>query len=403
MIATRLRTACLISIVLMAFGRQVAANELLNPRYTVDGLTLVEGAQNIAAQADLRNVQPAADQSSVELVPDADAGTIVLAAMTPDFPFNEALPSWNGSAGPNSGFRVWMRAQVGRDWTPWFEAGTWGALADEPTTRVTVFAGGKYDADTLLLERPAARAQFRIDMVRAPGAQSPRIKLVALSYTNSTGNAGLYKRFGGVRPPASEVAESSRTPAMLNVPFHTQVVPEKSWINRICSPAAVSMAMTYFGADCSTEDAAKILYDKPADAFGVWHRSIQIAAQNGIRGYLTRLRTWVQVRAEIARGSVICASIRFKHGELAEPPRPYLTHGTEGHIIVVTGFASDGRVIVNNSGTKDWGHGQLWRQDDLAKAWFDKGGVAYVFTGRAAAPRAATPAQAKKQPARKRG
>lgn len=377
----------LVALILLCVN--ASANSLLNPPYTVDGLKLIEGAPGLLAGAQADRIVPTTDQSAIMLDPTATAGSVMLAPTTSDFPFNEAIPSWNGTTSGASGFRVWMRCSTKAGATPWFEAGTWGKLADEPTTRVSVFPQGIYDADTLMLRTTADSVQFRIDFVRASTqTPSPTIRLVALSYSNSLGNKGLWKRFGDPRPALSPSLGQIQTTDSQKLPFRSQVIPNTKWIGRICSPASVGMAMEHFGSNISTQDIAAQLYDPPSDAFGVWHRSIQIGGQNGIRGYMTRLRNWDAVKNELNQGHVVCASIRFGYGELASPPREYRNHGTLGHIIVIEGFAPGGRVVVNNSATKDFGRNETWTQQDLARAWFDKGGAAYVFTGRVASPNA---------------
>ncbi len=354
-----------------------AANTLANPRYATDGLKQIAGASALLSGAKSENVQPARKSGGLELKPGAASGTVVLAPVRTDFEFNELIPSWNGHAPADGGFRVWMRAGSA-DWmSPWFEAGTWGRLGDEPTTRGAVFPGGHYDVDYLKLDRPANTVEIRVDLVRnGARGESPSLSAITLSYTNSTGNAKVFRKFGR---PQSGKAPSVAPDQLLDVPFRSQVVPTKTWIGRICSPASVSMATAYFGSPATTQEVAAMLYDPPSDLFGVWHRSVQGAAQLGVNGYLRRFRNWEDVQAEIRRGSVICASIRFRLGELRQPPRVYQRRGTEGHIVVVKGFAPGGRVVTHDSASKDYGPNESWLAEDLARAWFDKGGVAYVF------------------------
>lgn len=360
------------------------ANSLTYPKHTVDRLMVLEGAEALMRGAQADQVLPSKDGAAVQLKEGAPAGTLLLPATKLDFPFNELIPSWNGSVDNVGGFRIWMRAGTKEYTTPWLEAGTWGRLADESTTRIQVFSGGKYDVDTLLLDRPAEFVQFRIDLVRqAIQNPSPRLSLVAISYTNSMGDERLWKKFGDSRPAVSKELDRLRTTESLALPFYSQVIPRKEWIGRICAASSVNMALAHYRQKLPTQSIAEMIYDPASDAFGVWHRSVQGAAQLGVRGYIRRFRNFDDVREELSKGSVICASIRFKHGTLREPPRQYRRRGTEGHLIAIAGFAPGGYVIVNDSATKDYGRGQVWRQDDLAHAWFDKGGVAYVFTGAA--------------------
>ncbi|MGC8741939.1 MAG: hypothetical protein ACP5UB_10850, partial [Candidatus Sumerlaeaceae bacterium] len=100
-----------------------------------------------------------------------------------------------------------------------------------------------------------------------------------------------------------------------------------------------------------------------------------------LRGYITRFRSWEQVRRAVANRQVICASIRFRHGEITNPPRIYARRGTQGHLIAIIGFGPGGTILVHDSASKDWGSTNVWTRDQLQRAWFDKGGVGIVFTG----------------------
>lgn len=363
-----------------------AQNTLLNPPGTVDDLLLVEGAANLLKGARAENICASADNASIELVPGATAGSLTLPLLSTRFPFNEAIPSWNGWAAPNTGFRIWMNpALANRAPSSWFDAGTWGHINDELTTRIVPLNFGVYNIDTLLLNSLAQGVSVRFDLVRSsPTLPSPKIYLFALSYTNSTGNQKLARQFGPDRRAAIKASS-------VNVPYRSQVVSREKWIGRICSPASITMALARFGINRDTQAMAADLYDPTSDAFGVWHRSVQGASQEGLRGYITRFRTWAEVSEAVSRGYVVCASIRFAAGEVNDPMLRHgrRKNGTQGHLILITGIGADGTVTVHDTASKDYGVNSVWQQDDLAKAWFDKGGVAYVLTG----PRIPAPAQ----------
>jgi hypothetical protein len=362
---------------------RIQANVLGNSPFVIDGLIIIEGSQDLRAGAEAVNICPTANGLGVQLIDNAATGSITLAPIETEFPFNQAIPSWNGCSPADAGFRIMMRVARNGDWMPWFEAGSWGTMDKESRTRISRLPGGKYEYDTLMLDQPARQVQFRVNLCRSDiKTQSPVIRLLALSYTNSLGDKALWQRFGDKRPMLSTALSQLQTTQTLSVPFRSQVVPRREWIGRICSPASVCMALQYFGVDAPTQEIAGMMYDPVSNMFGIWTRAIQSAAQEGIRGYIRRFRNWDDVRAHVEKGSVICASIRFERGELREPPFIYRARGTDGHLIVIKGFAPGGRIVVNDSASKDFGQNNLWRQDDLAMAWFDKGGVAYVFTGR---------------------
>lgn len=368
----------LITIVLLISGHAHAQNTLTYPPGTVDDIIIIEGANQLMNGARADNVRPSADGKSIELVDGAIAGSLTLPVIPGRFPFNEAIPSWNGWAPKETGFRIWMNPiLVNRVPQPWFDAGTWGRLADELTTRVIHLNAGIYNIDTLQLNTLAQGVAIRIDLVRpSPGHQSPQIYMFALSYSNTTGDRRLTAQYA---PSPRRLARSTQ----LQVPYYSQVVSRDNWIGRICSPASVNMALAQFGVKRDTLNIASNLYDPVSDAFGVWHRSVQGASQEGVRGYITRMRNWNDVAAELEKGHVVCASIRFKAGEVDDPMLKVgrRKRGTEGHLVLITGVRTDGTVTVHDTASKDHGVHSVWKQEDLAKAWFEKGGVTYIFTG----------------------
>jgi hypothetical protein len=197
------------------------------------------------------------------------------------------------------------------------------------------------------------------------------------------GDKKLWEEFGDKRPVISTALKDLKTTETLTVPFRSQSVRKREWIGNICSPVSVCMAIEHFGKRQSTEEIAGAVYDPQVKMFGIWTRAVQVAAQHGIRGYVRRFRNWDEVRTHVKQGAVICCSIRFKRNEVTDPPIIYRKRGTTGHIIVIKGFLPGGRVITNDSASRRYGRNLVWRLDDLARAWFDKGGVAYVFTGMA--------------------
>lgn len=365
-------------IIFLPTAVSFAQNTLTYPPGTVDDLVIIEGAGRLGNGARLHNVRPTADGKSFELTDGAVTGSLILPVIPSRFPFNEAIPSWNGWVSKDGGFRVWLNvAFADRSPGTWFDAGTWGRVPDELTTRVIPLKQGVYNIDYLQLNKLASGVSVRFDFFRTtPTSESPRIHLFALSYSNSTGNPELARQFQTIEKPIPQTINRK-------VPYYSQVVKNSAWIGRICSPCSVNMVLSSFGVKRDTQSVAAMLFDPVADAFGVWHRSVQGAAQEGVRGYITRFRTWNNVYEHLKAGSLIAASIRFKPGEVNDPLRPHgkRKNGTEGHLILIKGITSDGKVIVHDTTSKDFGVDSVWMQEDLAKAWFDKGGVSYVFTG----------------------
>ncbi len=379
---------CIVCAFLIFIPNMLPANVLVNPPYTVDDRIIIEVAWNLTDDAQQNNVVSDVNAQSVMLADKAVSGSLVLAPVETRFPFNEALPSWNGTAPEGTGFSIRMRVRMERDWSPWFLAGTWGTHDTKYPERNATFQGGKYGLDTLLLEHPADAVQYKLHLERTHTSQSsPRVWRLALAYSNSLQDKELWQRYGDTRPVVPAALRDIATTESLAIPFCTQVVERKEWIGSICSPASVAMAISYFKDRVPTREVAAAIYDPVAEMFGIWHRAVQAAAEYGVQGYIGRFRTWGAVREQIKSGSVLCASIRFEHGTLDEPPRIYKDRGTTGHLIVIRGFAPGGRVITNDSASSRYGERLTWLPEDLAKAWFDKGGVAYVFTSTVIVPR----------------
>jgi hypothetical protein len=161
----------------------------------------------------------------------------------------------------------------------------------------------------------------------------------------------------------------------LPVPFRAQGNAAKPLRPEICSPTSVSMVMQYHGFDRPTEENALAIYDAEYDMFGNWARAVAWAGQNGFDAWLTRFRTWDQVKAAIASGQPIVASIRFKKGQCPS----FVMQQTAGHLIVIRGVTRDGDLIVNDPASRDRGNGAIYKASELETAWIGHGGVGYVI------------------------
>jgi uncharacterized protein YvpB len=161
----------------------------------------------------------------------------------------------------------------------------------------------------------------------------------------------------------------------LKVPFRTQKDAPPALANQICSPTSVSMVMEYFGVNRPTVENALAIYDEEYDLFGNWARAVQRAGELGLDGWLQRFRNWEQVKAQIAQGRPVIASIAFRKGEF---PSAVISR-TNGHLIVIRGFTAGGDVIVNDPANREKGAGAVYKAEELANAWFGHGGVGYVI------------------------
>jgi hypothetical protein len=239
--------------------------------------------------------------------------------------------------------------------------------------RVIKDAGfGEVDIDTLILYRPADAYQVRVSFYAfgLDDTVNPTVRRLAVCYSGVVADAEERARL--VTPVVAMPADFARD---LPVPFRAQGNAAKPLRPEICSPTSVSMVMQYHGFDRPTEENALAIYDSEYDLFGNWQRAVAWAGQNGFDAWLQRFRTWDQVKATIANGQPIVASIRFKKGQCPS----FVLKETAGHLIVIRGVTRDGDLIVNDPASRDRGHGAVYKASEMQTAWIDHGGVGYVI------------------------
>ncbi len=165
----------------------------------------------------------------------------------------------------------------------------------------------------------------------------------------------------------------------LKVPYRSQRSEDPSIAGDICSVTSVSMVMEYRGVKRATAEMAKLIYEPGTNLFGIWWRAVQGASQYGLQGWVGYFRNWQEVYRELALGNPVIACISFDEGALAGSP----TSSSEGHVIVVRGFDEKGNPLCNDPAGKNEKDGVIaYDREDLAKAWFDRGGVGYMITPR---------------------
>src|SRR6202044_1848419 len=103
--------------------------------------------------------------------------------------------------------------------------------------------------------------------------------------------------------------------------------------------------------------------------YGNWNRAVARAGALGLDAWVTRFRNWQQVRATLASGQPIIASIRFKEGEFPSN----VQNSTEGHLIVIRGMTAEGDAICNDPANRQRGNHVIYKADELGRAWFGRG------------------------------
>lgn len=321
-----------------------------------------------------------------------DYGTWTSAWVTPGFDFAQLVPSWNADTPAGTWLQVDVKARAldGHE-TKWYILGRW-AYGDADIHRTSVSLQGDDDAfvsiDTLVA-RDALRAyQVRVTLYRATGTSAtPTLTRIAAVASNSV------KKYG-----ATSTTTMTET-KVLGVPQYSQEIhvghyPQfdnggQAW----CSPTSTSMVLDYWRSGPTAADygwvladdpnhvdpwvdhAARYVYDYNYQGAGNWPFNVAYASQFGLAGEVTQLRSLAEAEQFIKAGIPLVASIAFS--KLDGAP----IKSTNGHLMVIKGFMSDGRVVANDPAAPDNAtvH-RVYDRGQFESQWLAaSGGIVYVM------------------------
>jgi hypothetical protein len=296
------------------------------------------------------------DGKSIMLKDGVTNGYVILKPQYSQSPFNEGLPSWNGSAPDNnSGFRVQMRFPYNGGWSPWLTVGYWKSNILGTYTKPT-YDDGYIDYDNVKLYSYQSSWQFKIIMARTTtSATSSTINKLSffVSDSRTTSNVNI----------ASIVNDKPQT-IFIPTNFVYQYDVDPDFGKDICSPTSVSMIIKSYNITVDTRSFAIDNYDTNFGMYGIWPRVVQNASEYGLDGAVTRYRTWSEAYEVLANGGRIALSVG----------QPLYS----GHLMMLAGFTSDGKPIVHDPAQRN-GYSFVFDKTQLSQSWFNKGGVAYTF------------------------
>ncbi|WP_407941409.1 C39 family peptidase [Nonomuraea cypriaca] len=266
------------------------------------------------------------------------------------FAATQLVPSWIARTPPGAWIEVSLRARTASgDRTKWYVMGRWSEHGDP---RTSVPGQGDEDGDvavdTFVARRPVVAYQVRVAWHGA-GASVSGLGVLASALP---------------RQPIAPSAPSGAEPVELAVPRHSQHAHaghHPRWDGggaNWCSPASVAMVLGYWGrgpdpgelAWVGDDDPAPMVdhaamgaYDESYQGTGNWPFNVAYAGRYGLAGFVTRLRSAVELERFARAGIPVITSQSFKAHEL-----PGSCYSTNGHILVVTGFTAAGDVIVND-------------------------------------------------------
>jgi Peptidase_C39 like family len=298
-------------------------------------------------------------------------------------PFRELFASWNIETPPGTGFAIEVRVgeKRGAELSPWLWLGDWGEIP--AVEKLRKCAAGRVDVDVFVAERDLCVWQLRMRAFRMDeGTQPLRVRRIDACVANRT----LTMEDASKWAPRTDRAKNTgcsmggpEGPRPLSgpiVPFRSQRAEDPAIAGRICSPTSVAMVLAYRGIDLPTAEVAARIYDHEHAMYGNWSRAIQGAFSFGVAGYLTRVATWDEARAFVLAGQPLVISIAAEPGELTGAPYAK----TDGHLLVLRGFETNGDVLVNDPAAQDAEHGvTMYSRAELERCWMGHGGVAYVL------------------------
>ena len=334
------------------------------------------------------------DAPGVSLAPGDVTGTWVSPPIEPGFAFDRLVASWNAAMPSQTRLRVEVQTTTAAGQvSPWYVLGKWAAddvAGGRSSVNAQTDALGQVDTDTLAARgSPVVSYALRATLERSSVEDAaPSIRLLAVQVSAFSYSASM--------PTSSPL---SLDPVELAVPPLSQEVhaghyPQwggggEAW----CSPTSTQMVVEFWGrgptaddltwvepshADPSVEYAARGTYDPAYRGTGNWPFNTAYAAGFGLTAFVTQLRSLAEAEQLVRAGIPLVASIAARPGELAGFLFP---GGTSGHLVVIVGFAADGRPIVNDPAA--WTNASVRRVYDRAqfeRVWLrGSAGTVYVI------------------------
>ncbi|MGZ4457293.1 MAG: C39 family peptidase, partial [Nocardioides sp.] len=309
----------------------------------------------------------------------------------PGFGFTELVPSWNARTPDDSWLVVEARVSVdGARWSRWHCLAEWAETDDEVhrSSRVTSPGPGEdgsVDVDVLQAVDGVAWTayQLRVTLLRRPGSDAePQVRLLG-AMVSSPGEPGPASPGGAAWGVELAVPEHSQQ-------LHRDTFPQyagggEAW----CSPSSTAMVLETFdlgprdkdyawvpqdATDPTVVHAARSVYDHGYGICGNWTMNVAYAGRFGAEAFVTRLRSLAEMETLVAAGIPVVATVAFAEGGL-----PGAGYDTEGHLLVVRGFTTDGDVVVNDPAS------HLERSNDAVRVVYDRAAFERVWLGAAAA------------------
>ncbi|MBA4150709.1 MAG: peptidase C39 family protein [Verrucomicrobia bacterium] len=301
------------------------------------------------------------------------AGEIVLTSPVYEIPiqWNELVPSWNADAPKGTFLKVEVRGIYPDHTTKFYNLGIWSP-DDSHIARQSVRGqkddDGNVSTDTLILNRPGAKAQIRITLGGVEKGKRPKLKFLGLSFCDSKAQ------------PTARASKQTAWGKEVDVIARSQnAYPnEKGW----CSPTSVSMVLDHWSKKTKRSDLAldvpelvPVIFDKGWGGTGNWpFNTAFVGTLKGMRAYVTRLSDITELEQWTEAGFPIVISSPW---HLLQDGRK---NTGSGHIVVVRGFTKEGDVVINDPGTNPKTDGRrIYKRQNVINAWKKSNNTVYLI------------------------
>ncbi|HEY9294438.1 MAG TPA: C39 family peptidase [Microlunatus sp.] len=316
-----------------------------------------------------------------------------------NFGYTELISSWEVDTPGETWVEITVRGHdENGDLSGWYILGRWCAkdpadgggihrtsVDDQGTDLATVWT------DTLHVYQPHELSdwQLRATLLRPAGShQTPVLQTIGAVASRLPDDPTV-----PVSPGGSALGK------VLDVPTLSQEVHDghyPQWDNggeAWCSATSTAMVIKYWHTgptkhdlawvdppvDAEVDYSARNVFDYTYDGAGNWPFNTAYATTWGLKGFVTRLRSFTEAEELIKAGIPVIISVSFEKDELDGAG-----YGTNGHLMVVVGFTDDGDVVVNDPASHlipDDGEVRFtYRRDQLENAWVPhSGGTVYVI------------------------
>ena len=278
------------------------------------------------------------------------------------FPFDDLVGSFSADVPPDGEVELSAKVRTGAGWSEWYVLGvqTRDGFSSAPKSDDAL---ASLDVDELKLKTKASAARYRLKF-RA-GRRPVRLRSVALALSDE--RAPQAPSAFSTGPWVRELAVSPRS----------QGDEPEDYRHDICSPTALAMVLDFWGFKKTTEEVALAVRDRSSQLFGNWPANAAYAARSGLDARVARLESLADLEGEIAAGRPVVVSVTFGEGELPGAP----IRRTNGHLLVVSGFAGNGDVIVDDpAGKGREAVRRVYPRAAFHRAWrVNKRGLAYLI------------------------